>query len=74
MSIRDMAIAELKTAPELVAQEALDFIVFLKMRKPAPAGTDALGYPAGSFEATAGSFADEPLERPAQPPLDPVPA
>ena len=71
-----MAIAELKTAPELVAQEALDFIVFLKTRKSADAaaGTDALGYPAGYFETTAGSFADEPLERPAQPPLDPVPA
>jgi hypothetical protein len=27
-------------------------------------GTDALGYPLGYFEATAGSFAHEPLERP----------
>jgi len=25
---------------------------------------DAFGYPAGYFEATAGSFADEPLDRP----------
>jgi hypothetical protein len=26
---------------------------------------DAMGYPPGYFEATAGSFANEPLERPA---------
>jgi hypothetical protein len=30
---------------------------------------DALGYPAGYFAATAGSFADEPLEVPTEPPL-----
>jgi hypothetical protein len=34
-----------------------------------PAGTDNRGYPAGYFESTAGSFADEPLERPANLPL-----
>jgi hypothetical protein len=28
--------------------------------------TDALGYPIGYFEATAGSFANEPLEEPAE--------
>ena len=31
---------------------------------------DALGYPVGYFESTAGSFADEPLERPADLPMD----
>ena len=35
----------------------------------APTAKDALGYPSGYFEATAGSFADEPLDRPA--PLPP---
>ena len=30
---------------------------------------DALGYPAGYFAATAGTFADEPLEVPTEPPL-----
>ncbi len=30
----------------------------------APLAADAMGYPAGYFKATAGSFADEPLERP----------
>jgi hypothetical protein len=29
--------------------------------------TDSLGYPVGYFEATAGSFADEPLESPNSP-------
>lgn len=32
--------------------------------------TDAMGYPVGYFEATAGSFKDEPLERPEQLPLE----
>jgi hypothetical protein len=32
--------------------------------------TDALGYPAGYFEATAGSFQDEPLERPPDLPFE----
>ena len=31
----------------------------------APMAKDALGYPSGYFEATAGSFAGEPLDRPA---------
>ena len=29
---------------------------------------DVLGYPSGYFEATSGSFANEPLEAPADPP------
>jgi len=36
--------------------------------------TDALGYPAGYFEATAGCFADEPLDRPSPLPLEKRPA
>jgi hypothetical protein len=30
---------------------------------------EALGYPAGYFESTAGSFANEPLEAPAELPM-----
>lgn len=30
--------------------------------------TDAIGWPAGYFDETAGSFATEPLEAPADPP------
>lgn len=41
----------------------------LALAARAPMAQDALGYPSGYFEATAGSFADEPLERPA--PLPP---
>ncbi|MDX1944673.1 MAG: hypothetical protein SFU86_04635 [Pirellulaceae bacterium] len=33
--------------------------------------TDSLGYPLGYFEATAGSFADETLEEPADLPDEP---
>ena len=33
-------------------------------------GLDGFGYPAGYFESTEGSFADEPLERPAALPLE----
>ena len=74
MSAREAAISELQTAPEPVVREALDFILFLKSRNgTSPAGElDAMGYPAGYFASTAGSFAGEPLERPEQPPLDPL--
>lgn len=76
MSARETAISELQTAPEPLVREALDFILFLKSRKGARAAgeADAMGYPAGYFESTAGSFAGEPLERPEQPPLDPLQA
>jgi hypothetical protein len=74
MSTAEMAIAELKNAPEAVAREALEFIVALKRRaKSQTAGLDPMGYPLGYFERTAGSFVNEPLERPEQAPLDPAP-
>ena len=70
----EMAIAELKNVPEAVAREALEFIVALKRRAEGQArGLDPMGYPVGYFERTAGSFANEPLERPEQAPLDPAP-
>lgn len=37
----------------------------LALAARAPAALDAQGYPSGYFKATAGSFANEPLERPA---------
>ena len=76
MSARDAAISELQSAPETIAREALDYILFLKSRNigASTGAVDAMGYPSGYFESTAGSFANEPLERPAQPPLDPVPS
>ena len=76
MSAREAAISELQTAPEPVVREALDFILFLKSRTGTRVAeeVDTMGYPAGYFDSTAGSFAGEPLERPGQPPLDPLPA
>ena len=76
MSAREAAISGLQTAPEPVVREALDFILFLKSRTGTGAAgeVDTMGYPAGYFDSTAGSFAGEPLERPMQPPLDPRPA
>ena len=41
--------------------------------KPATAGAvDKNGWPAGFFEETAGSFANEPLDFPADLPLEPL--
>lgn len=74
MSTVELAIAELQNAPESVAREALEFIVALKRRSGSPSGgLDPMGYPVGYFEHTAGSFANEPLERPTQLPLNPAP-
>lgn len=41
----------------------------LALTGPLELPKDAMGYPLGYFESTAGSFANEPLERPA--PLPP---
>ena len=76
MSTVEIAIAELKSAPESIARETLDFIVFLKRRNACPPCEmqNGSGYPAGYFERTAGCFADQPLERPEQLPSTPAPA
>ena len=76
MSAAELAIAELQNAPEAIARETLDFSVFLKRRAACSPGErlDGLGYPPGYFDRTAGSFADQPLERPEQPPSTPTPA
>lgn len=75
MSSVELAIAELKDAPEEVAREALDFIVFLKARRAPEAKMEPSlnGYPPNYFEKTAGSFEGQPLVRPEQPALDPTP-
>ena len=46
--------AELLTEP--LAQEVLDFLLFVRMRR-------AAGWPVGFFEETAGAWQGEPLER-----------
>lgn len=45
-----------------VNERDLDFEVVLVMQ-PLKEPTDELGWPVGFFEATYGSFADDPLER-----------
>ncbi len=51
-----------------------DALVLARGRSAAaPAAADTRGWPAGYFEQTAGSFANEPLEAPADPPAQPLP-
>jgi hypothetical protein len=51
----------------LLERTVRDAIALAERRSPPP--RDALGYPAGYFEATAGSFVDEPLDAPPELPL-----
>lgn len=54
----------------LLEQTVRDAVALASKRVSSSAGTDALGYPLGYFDATAGSFEGEPLERPADLPLE----
>lgn len=51
-------------------RDLLEKVAMLCQQRVALAETDARGYPAGYFEATEGSFANEPLECPADLPLE----
>jgi len=53
----------------LLERAVRDALALAERRVTAKTATDELGYPIGYFEDTAGSFADEPLERPADLPL-----
>ena len=46
----------------LLEKAVRDALVLAQRRVTATGPADALGYPVGYFESTAGSFADEPLE------------
>lgn len=53
-----------------------DAVALAKIRDRSPATdgpVDARGWPKGYFEQTAGSFAGEPMEVPADPPAEPLP-
>lgn len=67
----DRALSQLD--PETVAlleRAVRDALALAERRAKAVSGSpDALGYPAGYFESTAGSFAGEPLESPAELPM-----
>ena len=51
-------------------RDLLEKVAMLKQQRVTLAETDARGYPAGYFEATEGSFANERLECPADLPLE----
>lgn len=51
-------------------RDLLDKVATAYPQRVAIAETDAMGYPAGYFEATEGSFANEPLECPPDLPLE----
>jgi hypothetical protein len=54
----------------LLERTVRDALALAERRMKQGAATDVPGYPAGYFEATAGSFAGEPLERPQELPLE----
>jgi hypothetical protein len=51
-------------------RDLLEEVAMANQQRIAITDKDARGYPAGYFEATEGSFATEPLERPADLPLE----
>ena len=55
---------------KLLEQTVRDAVALAGKRANGHFSHDELGYPVGYFEATAGSFANEPLERPEQLPLE----
>ena len=67
----DRLLSQLDSDTAALLERAVRDALALAERRAAPAaGTDVLGYPAGYFEATAGSFVHEALEAPADLPLE----
>lgn len=54
----------------LLERAVRDALALAERHAPPADGRDAFGYPVGYFEATAGSFATEPLEAPAELPWE----
>lgn len=54
----------------LLESAVRDALALAERRATIVEARDPLGYPEGYFEATAGSFANEPLEAPADLPLE----
>ena len=64
----DRTLRELDSDTASLLERAVrDALALAQRRQQAAPQLDAMGYPAGYFEATAGSFADEPLEPPLLP-------
>jgi hypothetical protein len=63
-------LSQLDSETAVLLERAVRDALALAERRAADGGAaHDLGYPAGYFEATAGSFANEPLEAPAQLPM-----
>ena len=54
----------------LLERTVRDAVAWVSRRSMTMLATDNLGYPIGYFEATEGSFAEEPLDRPSNLPLE----
>lgn len=54
----------------LLENAVRDALALAERRSASVEARDPLGYPAGYFEATAGSFANEPLDVPGDLPLE----
>ena len=54
----------------LLERTVRDALALAERRSSDSTSTDAGGYPVGYFEATAGSFANEPLEAPPELPIE----
>ena len=73
MSTRESLLEEINRQPEPLLKELQHYLVFLveqRGKNGGRAGATETGWPEGYFEATAGAFAHEPLERPPQLPLE----
>lgn len=66
----DQALGRLDPETASLLEKTVRDAVALATTKLTAPETDAIGYPVGFFESTAGSFANEPLERPANLPLE----
>jgi hypothetical protein len=66
----DRILGQLDSGTAVLLERTVRDALALAERRVANSGaSDALGYPAGYFEATAGSFANEPLEAPQELPM-----
>jgi hypothetical protein len=67
----ERVLSQLDSDTAALLERAVRDALALAERRAAPAvAVDSLGYPAGFFEATAGSFVNEVLDAPAELPLE----
>lgn len=66
MSTRESLLREIEKQPEPVLKELQQYLVYLKGTSELSSRPREDDWPSGYFERTAGAFANEPLERPAQ--------